>query len=218
MKYKCLVLDHDDTVVNSTSTIHYPAFSLALEKLRPEVKISLEEHFLYNFEPGFSVYCNEVLRFTKEEMDFQTKNWLEYVDSHIPKTFTGINELIWEFKNRGGYICIVSHSMKDNIIRDYKANGLPTPDMVFGWELLPEQRKPSPYPLQTIMKELKISSKDMIMVDDLKPGKDMADSCNVDFVGVGWAHSIPTIMNFMKNNCINYCTSVEELRKILFEA
>lgn len=108
--------------------------------------------------------------------------------------------------------------MKDNIIRDYKANGLPTPDMVFGWELLPEQRKPSPYPLQTIMKELKISSKDMIMVDDLKPGKDMADSCNVDFVGVGWAHSIPTIMNFMKNNCINYCTSVEELRKILFEA
>ena len=37
------------------------------------------------------------------------------------------------------------------------------------------------------MKELKISSKDMIMVDDLKPGKDMADSCNVDFVGVGWA-------------------------------
>ena len=73
MKYKCLVLDHDDTVVNSTSTIHYPAFSLALEKLRPEVKISLEEHFLYNFEPGFSVYCNEVLRFTKKKWIFKQR-------------------------------------------------------------------------------------------------------------------------------------------------
>ena len=26
MKYKCLILDHDDTIVNSTATIHYPAF------------------------------------------------------------------------------------------------------------------------------------------------------------------------------------------------
>ena len=26
MRYKCLVLDHDDTVVNSTATIHFPSF------------------------------------------------------------------------------------------------------------------------------------------------------------------------------------------------
>ena len=25
MRYKCLVLDHDDTVVDSTASIHYPA-------------------------------------------------------------------------------------------------------------------------------------------------------------------------------------------------
>ena len=27
MKYKCLVFDHDDTVVNSTATIHHPCFA-----------------------------------------------------------------------------------------------------------------------------------------------------------------------------------------------
>ena len=27
MRYKCLVFDHDDTVVNSTATIHHPASS-----------------------------------------------------------------------------------------------------------------------------------------------------------------------------------------------
>ena len=28
MRYKCLVLDHDDTLVNSTATIHFPCFAL----------------------------------------------------------------------------------------------------------------------------------------------------------------------------------------------
>ena len=32
MKYKCLVLDHDDTVVDSTASIHYPAFLEAAEE------------------------------------------------------------------------------------------------------------------------------------------------------------------------------------------
>ena len=32
MRYKCLVFDHDDTVVNSTATIHHPCFQLFLDK------------------------------------------------------------------------------------------------------------------------------------------------------------------------------------------
>ena len=36
MRYQCLVLDHDDTVVNSTATINYPAFVQTLQKLRPQ--------------------------------------------------------------------------------------------------------------------------------------------------------------------------------------
>ena len=38
MRYKCLVLDHDDTVVDSTASIHYPAFLEALKILRPGVQ------------------------------------------------------------------------------------------------------------------------------------------------------------------------------------
>ena len=29
MRYPCLVLDHDDTTVNSTATIHYGAFIIS---------------------------------------------------------------------------------------------------------------------------------------------------------------------------------------------
>lgn len=216
MKYKCLVLDHDDAVVNSTATIHYPAFLQALKKLRPEVSLTLDEYFLFNFEPGFSAYCDDILGFTKEEADFQTENWLKYVSNHIPKTFAGIDDVIWEFKRQGGYICVASHSMKENILRDYKANGLPEPDLIFGWELPPKQRKPEPYPLQEIMKTFNLKPEELVMVDDLKPGKDMADSCGVDFIAAGWAHSVPQIVEYMKANCPNYCSTVDELKKILF--
>lgn len=217
MKYKCLVLDHDDTVVNSTASIHYPAFIESLKILRPDIKHTLEEHFSFNFAPGFNEYCYGTLGFTEEEMDFQTKNWLSYVAKHIPETFDGIREILWKFKEEGGYICVSSHSMKENILRDYKANDLPAPDMVFGWELPEKDRKPAPYALETIMKELHLSPKELVMVDDLKPGKDMADSCGVDFIAAGWAHSVPEIVAYMKANCDNYCSTVEELQRILFE-
>ena len=34
MRYKCLVFDHDDTVVNSTATIHHPSFLKYLAQYR----------------------------------------------------------------------------------------------------------------------------------------------------------------------------------------
>lgn len=40
-KYPCLVLDHDDTLVQSESTVNYPAFLKALEVLRPGQTVSL---------------------------------------------------------------------------------------------------------------------------------------------------------------------------------
>ena len=52
LKYRCLVMDHDDTVVNSTATVHYPCFVEYMEKYQPEIHLTLEEYFRYNFDPG----------------------------------------------------------------------------------------------------------------------------------------------------------------------
>ena len=37
LKYPCLVLDHDDTTVNSTATVHYPAFVEFMKIYRPDL-------------------------------------------------------------------------------------------------------------------------------------------------------------------------------------
>ena len=48
------------------------------------------------------------------------------------------------------------------------------PDQVYGWELGEGKRKPSPWPAQQAMKELQVLPEETIMLDDLKPGVEMA--------------------------------------------
>lgn len=217
MKYKCLVLDHDDTVVNSTAQIHYPSFMNVLSTIRPDARITLDEFFLSNFNPGFMALCNDVLRFSDAEMEYQITYWKEYVKEHTPTAFAGMDRIIRRFKENGGLICVVSHSFKENILRDYQENGLPAPDMVFGWELPEDKRKPSPYPIEEIIHQYRLEASSLLVVDDLKPGYDMAKSCGVDFAAAGWAHSIPEIDNFMKTNSNHYFSYVGELESFLLE-
>ena len=60
LKYKCLILDHDDTSVESTAKIHYPAHVAGVKEiLGPDVEpISLQGWFRVNHEPGIAEYCN----------------------------------------------------------------------------------------------------------------------------------------------------------------
>lgn len=217
MKYKCLLLDHDDTVVDSTAQIHFPAFLEALKEMRPGITITLEDYFRENFNPGFLPYCKDKLGLTDEELDRELVIWKNYVEKHIPMAYSGMKEIIERHKSEGGIVCVISHSFDFNIRRDYEANGLPQPDMVFGWECEPEQRKPSTYALEVISEKYGLKPEDMVMVDDLKPGYDMASSFGVTFVGAGWSNDIPQIREFMKKNSDYYFTRVEELNRFLFE-
>ncbi len=217
MKYKCLILDHDDTVVNSTATIHHPAFLEALKVLRPGVTISLEDYFRENFHPGFTEYCMGKLGMTDEELETEVGLWRDYVEKHVPNVYDGMREIIERQKAQGGIVCVVSHSYDFNIKRDYAANHLPEPDLIFGWECPPEFRKPSTYALEQIAKRYALAPSDMVMVDDLKPGFDMARAFGAFFVGAGWANDVAEIREFMKHNSDVYFTNVEELAQFLFD-
>ena len=94
MRYKCLVLDHDDTTVNSTPVIHYPAFLKILEELRPGIFYSQEEFLTRNFTPGLRAFYMEELGFTEAEMKREWEVWRDYVSSVIPPFFSGMPELL----------------------------------------------------------------------------------------------------------------------------
>lgn len=208
MKYKCLVFDHDDTVVNSTATIHHPCFQLFLDEYRPGMVCSLEEYFIKNFTPGFIPMCKADYGLTDEELELEGRFWQEYVKDHIPQVYPGIREIMEKHRAEGGLICVVSHSYEHNILRDYEANGLPVPDAVYGWGRPVQERKPHPFPLQDIMERFELDASELLMIDDLKPGYDMAMACGVDFAAVGWANDIGPIESFMRENCQLYFKTV----------
>lgn len=217
MRYQCLVLDHDDTVVNSTASVNYPAFVQTLRTLRPDVHMTLDDFFSYSFEPGFGALCSDILHFSDSEMDFQYRTWLERARTHVPDTFPGMRELLQRYHAAGGHICVVSHSVPETILRDYRAHGLPTPELIYGWDDDPERRKPAPWPIYQIEHTLGLRPEQLVVIDDLKPGKDMADRAGVDFIAAGWTHTVPHIIETMQRISPHYCRTVAELTALLLD-
>ena len=215
MKYRCMVFDHDDTVVNSTATIHHPCFQAFLDRYYPGRSCTLDDYFRFNFDPGFVPMCREIYGMTDEQLLVEQEFWREYVKTRVPRAYPGVREILEKQKAAGGLVCVVSHSFADNIRRDWAANGLPAPDLVFGWEQPPERRKPQPWPLEEIMRRLALRPEELLMIDDLKPGYDMAAACGVDFAAVGWSNDIPEIEACLRAGCPRYFKTVAALAAFL---
>jgi phosphoglycolate phosphatase/pyrophosphatase PpaX len=218
LRYRCLILDHDDTVVKSTPEIHYPSFVDSLKELRPDMTpLSLEEFVSYCFNPGFGELCRDIMKFSDEEQNYQYEMWKNSAINKIPDFYTGFPELIKEYKEAGGLITVVSHSEKGLIARDYRLKCGLEPDLIFGWEQEEHKRKPSPYPVMEIMKRLELKNDELLMIDDLKPGLDMARSCNVAFAAAGWSHITPEIKAYMETNSDYYFSTVAAFREFIFK-
>lgn len=218
LRYPCLVLDHDDTVVDSTAHIHYPAFLSGADLLRPgQVSMTLEDYFRMNYDPGLGSYYRTVLHFTDQEMEQETRHWLDYVDKHIPLAYDGMARLIARQKELGGWVCVVSHSRRENILRDYRSNGLAQPDLIYGSELPQGRRKPDPWPLLDIMERLGLESGQLLVVDDLPLGCQMARAAQVPFAAASWAYAIPQIRAYMDAQGAPSFSSPAQLYDYLFE-
>jgi len=218
MKYKCLILDHDDTSVDSTACIHYPAHREVMRQLRPGHPIvTLEEWFLKNFSPGIMEYLTGELGFTSEEVQEEYRIWQSFTEEKIPPFFEGYLDILREFKVRGGIITVVSHSEANLIRRDYThAGAQDLPSLVFGWNFDEEKRKPHPYPVLEILKNYNLNPREALILDDLKPAVEMSRRSGVSIAAAGWGHSIPEIREYMQQNCTHYLNSVAEFRQLLF--
>lgn len=206
LRYRLLLLDHDDTTVASTETIHYPAHIESIRQLRPDLQpCTLEQWFENNLDPGISVYLDSL--FSAEQMKEEHSIWTRAMEKQRATFYDGMSELLAEFRQRGGQVAVISHSQAENIRKDYAARTpllLPcvqipctrtdnlkrvavrgdcrtdpmaariTPERVYGWELGEGKRKPSPWPALQAMRELQVPAEQTVMLDDLKPGVEMA--------------------------------------------
>ena len=225
MKYRCLMIDHDDTAVDSTPTIHHPAHLEQMKQLgRSHEALNLEDWFKINFHPGLVNYFKDTLTFTKEENKLCYSVWRDFTTKgDHPPFFPGILKVLNHFRNEGGIIVVVSHSEPDIIKTHYKQQkefpGL-FPDRIFGWNGNPEENKPNVWPVEETIKQFGIEKKDLLVIDDLKPGITMAIEAGVDSAGVGWSqsHQIPEIKADLSDICTYYFEKVKELETLIFNS
>ncbi|KRN95161.1 HAD family hydrolase [Pediococcus stilesii] len=215
MQYKCLILDHDDTAVDSTATIHYPSFIAATSKLRPNEKpLTLDEFIGYCFNPGFSKLCTDIMKFTPPEQTYQQKVWHEYTDAVVPTFFPHFISFLEEFKRNNGIITVVTQSESKDIYKAYQNTSI-KPDAVFGWKKGQDKRKPNPHPVKRILSDFELRPEDAILIDDLEPGLKMASECNVPTVVAAWSPKPASISSFLKTNHDHYFKTVDQLANFI---
>ncbi len=198
----CLVLDHDDTVVRSEATINYPFFVEMLKRFRPGRTLTLEEYTRDCHRVGFAGLCRDRFGFSEAELAEEYGLWKEHIRTHIPPPFPGIDRVIRAQREAGGLICVVSHSSRENILRDYRTHFGLEPDAIYGWDYPEHQRKPSPYPLQHIMARWGLGPEALLVVDDLKPAWHMARAAGVPIAFAGWGRrDFPELCREMEALC-----------------
>lgn len=215
--YRCIVLDHDDTVVRSSETVNHPAMLDALKIMRPGVTISYRDFMVKCFQwLDFPNMCKQEFHFTDAEQLAEYEMWKVYVRTHIPPPYECMKELLERFRAEGGIICVSSHSSEENIARDYQLHFGFLPDKIYGWELR-EKRKPHPHTLEDIMTTYHLNPQELLMVDDMMTGYRMAEACGVPFACAGWSHADEAISGPMRRDCKIYLDDVSDLKKLLFD-
>ena len=217
LKYPCLVLDHDDTVVQSELTVNLPYFLLTLDSFRPGATISAEEYADGCYRMGFANMCRQRFSFTEQEILEEYTGWKEYIKTHIPDPFPGIGDVIRKQKALGGKVCVVSHSCNENITRDYSRNFGILPDDIFGWDLPEELRKPNDYALKVIMETYGFSPQELLVVDDMKLAYTMAKNQQVPIAFAAWGRkNCPAICEEMRRICDFSFDTPQEFGNFLF--
>ena len=219
MKYTCLLIDHDDTTVDSTPSIHYPAHVEQMKQLgRERELLSLKDWFLINYSPGIQSYLADTLQLSAEEQEQCYRIWRTYTTRDVPKFFDGILDLLYGFRKDGGKIVVVSHSEPDIIKRHYELQteypGF-LPDRIIGWEGDITKHKPNPWPVFSVIEEYSIPKEQILVVDDLRPGIEMAVRGGVDSVAAVWSHGIPAITEGLSEMSTYTAESIEGLAAIL---
>ena len=218
LKYPCLVLDHDDTVVQSEATVHYPCFEEFLKIYRPGTVYTLAEYVRDCGIMSFVDLCRVRFHMTEAELQEEYHFWKNYVQNHIPLPFPGIKELLDAYRKAGGKICVVSMSSEETILRDYRVHFEFEPDLIFGCDLPEEHRKPSTWPIAEIMRHFDFSPDQLLLVDDMTLAIPMARNAGCPMAFAAWGRlDYPEVCAEMERRCDYVFRRPEELKRFLLE-
>ena len=102
LKYKCLVLDHDDTVVQTERYIGFPYFKDFLAEIRPGTELTFRQYVEDCNNMVFADVCRLRWNMTDEEQAREYQGWKAYYRDNPHPIFPGIDQVIARQKAAGG--------------------------------------------------------------------------------------------------------------------
>ena len=218
LKYKCLVLDHDDTVVQTERHLGFPYFKKYLDQIRPGNEITYEQYVRDCSSMVFADMCRARWNMTDEECAAEYKGWCAYYSTNPHPIFPGIDRIIRRQKEEGGLVCVVSLSPARDILRDYEEHFGIVPDDLYDHDMPRHMRKPNTYPLEQIMKRFDLKPEEILVVDDVKLAWMMAHPLGVPVAYAAWSKvDFPELTTEMRQICDYSFVTVDKLEAFLFD-
>ena len=216
--FRCLVLDHDDTLVDSTRTVHYPAHRAFMRKYRPLAEpCSLADWFRRNADPGIETYLKGNLGLSEAEWAEEFRIWSLFLKEGHPPFYTPLPRLLRRFTRRGGILCVISNGDEATIRQQYrrlfKTFSVPLHHLQ-AWHPDPRRRKPSPDPLRFLLKRFDLDPREVLVLDDLPHGLLMAQKLGVPYVWAGWSQGLEEVLSILPrppDACLRHPAHLERL-------
>ena len=226
IRYKAIMIDHDDTTVDSTPKINYLSYVNFCNTIMKDrtyyTMLNLQQWYELLWEDKYYDHIKNVMKLEKHELDLEYDMWLEFIKDKHPTFFPGFHEMLVEYKKRGGIIAIVSHCDEVAIRRHYaeyqceNENDRIVPDIVYGYiKGKPELNKPNVYPVEDFKKKFNLKNEDICVIDDLSPGLIMGNNAGIDSIGVVYGEGHETIADKIKEISKYVFDSVDELSNFL---
>ena len=118
LKYPCLILDHDNTVVRTSPDIQYPAFLHSLKCAGLDFSLSEREFLLIEYE-GLQSFIREHFHLTPKMFQKIDDGWFDYMSRHTAKIYDGMAEILQRHRAAGFIIPedIPPRAMSSGIIK-----------------------------------------------------------------------------------------------------
>ena len=65
------------------------------------------------------------------------------------------------------------------------------------------------------LRRLELEPRDVLVVDDLQPGIEMAETAGVDAAAVGWSHDLSAIRDYVDRRCVARFDTVSEFAEFI---
>lgn len=214
MAYQLIIFDMDGTILNTLEDLHN-SLNHALELSHfPEKNLSQVKSYVGNgirrlIERAVPEQANET-QILQVFQDFMTHYELHCTDSTRP--YEGVPELIKTLRKRGYKTAVVSNKA-DKAVQELCLNFFPGLfDCAVG-ERQGQAKKPDPYLVNLVLKELKIKAADTLYIGDSEVDIATALNAGLDSLLVDWGFREADFLRSQGACCI--VSSCEEILKKL---